>query len=57
VDAKDIKCPLEWWSKHQAMFPTIDFLVKQILGIVGSPIETIFLFFFASILNLKICQL
>jgi hypothetical protein len=56
VDAKDIKCPLEWWSKHQAMFPTIDFLVKQILGIVGSQIETFF-FFLASILNLQICQL
>jgi hypothetical protein len=40
VDAKDIKHPLEWWSKHQTMFPTIDFLVKQILRIVGSQIET-----------------
>jgi hypothetical protein len=24
VDAKEIKCPLEyWWKKHQSMFPTI----------------------------------
>jgi hypothetical protein len=40
VDAKDIKCPSKWWSKHQAMFPTIDVFVKQILRIVGSQIET-----------------
>jgi hypothetical protein len=56
VDAKNIKCLLEWWSKHQAMSPTIDFLIKQILGIVGSQTETN-IYIFASILNLKICQL
>jgi len=32
---KDIKRPFQWWGKHEAMFPTIDFLASQILGIVG----------------------
>ncbi len=22
LDVKDIKCPLQWWWKHEAMFPT-----------------------------------
>ncbi len=21
IDAKDIKCPLEWWGKHESLFP------------------------------------
>jgi len=25
LDAKNIKCPLEWWRKHKTMFPTVDF--------------------------------
>jgi len=25
-DAKDIKCPLEWWKKHETMFPIVSFL-------------------------------
>jgi hypothetical protein len=44
VDAKNIKCSLEWWRKDKSMFPTTGFLVKQILGIVGSQIETEFVF-------------
>jgi hypothetical protein len=40
VNAKDIKCPLEWWRKHETMFPTIDFLAGQMLGTVNSQIET-----------------
>jgi hypothetical protein len=32
VNAKDIKCPLEWWRKHETMFPTIDFLARQIVN-------------------------
>jgi hypothetical protein len=39
VDPKEIKCLLQWWQKHESMFPTIGFLVGQILGIVGSQIE------------------
>jgi hypothetical protein len=26
VDVKDIKCPLEWWAKHESLFPTVAFL-------------------------------
>jgi len=46
VDPKDIKCPFQWWGKHEAMFPTIGFLACQILGIVGSQIEIERKFFF-----------
>jgi hypothetical protein len=31
MDTKDIKCPLQWWEKHESMFPTIGFLACQIL--------------------------
>jgi len=30
LDVKDIKCPLQWWWKHE---------VRQILNVVGSQIE------------------
>jgi hypothetical protein len=40
VDVKNIKCPLEWWEKHKSMFSIVGFCVGQILGIVGSQIET-----------------
>jgi hypothetical protein len=26
LDVKDIKCPLQWWHKHEAMFPIVGFL-------------------------------
>jgi hypothetical protein len=39
VDVKDIKCPLQWWEKHESMFPTIDFCARQTLGILGFQIE------------------
>jgi hypothetical protein len=26
LDVKNIKCLLQWWQKHEAMFPTIGFL-------------------------------
>jgi hypothetical protein len=58
VDPKDIKCPLQWWGKHEAMFPTIGFLACQILGIVGSQIEIERKFSLTCILtNLKRCCL
>jgi hypothetical protein len=44
VDVKNIKCPLQWWEKHESMFSIVGFCVRQILGIVGSEIERIFLF-------------
>ncbi len=39
LNVKDIKCPLQWWHKHEVMFPTVGFLTQQILGIIGSQIE------------------
>jgi hypothetical protein len=36
---KDIKCFLEWWRKHETILSTIDFLIKQILGNIGSQME------------------
>jgi hypothetical protein len=39
MDAKNTKCPLQWWGKHEAMFPIVGFLAHQILSIVGSQIE------------------
>jgi hypothetical protein len=39
VASKEIKCLLQWWAKHEALFPTIGFLVYQILGISWSQIE------------------
>jgi hypothetical protein len=23
VEVKNIKCPLQWWEKHESMFPTV----------------------------------
>ncbi len=34
VDVKNIKCPLQWWEKHESMFPTFGFCARKILGIV-----------------------
>jgi hypothetical protein len=30
VDVKEIKCPLQWWQKHESMFPIVRFLIRQI---------------------------
>jgi hypothetical protein len=58
VDVKEIKCPFQWWEKHETMFPTIQFLICQILGIVGSQIETKRIFSLVGILiNLGRCCL
>jgi hypothetical protein len=29
LDVKDIKCPLQWWQKHETMFATIRFLADK----------------------------
>jgi hypothetical protein len=29
MDVKDIKCPLQWWEKHENMFLTIGFCSKE----------------------------
>jgi hypothetical protein len=39
VDFKVIKCPLQWWEKHENMFPTFGFCATQIFGIIRSQIE------------------
>jgi hypothetical protein len=26
MDPKNIKCPLQWWGKHETMFPIVGFL-------------------------------
>ncbi len=58
MDVKEIKCPFQWWDKHEAMFPIVRFLTCQILRIVGSQIETERIFSLARILNnLKRCLL
>jgi hypothetical protein len=35
VDSKEIKCPFQWWAKHEPIFPILDFLAGEILEIVG----------------------
>jgi hypothetical protein len=58
LDVKDIKCPFQWWLKHEAIFLTIGFLAQQILGIVGSQIETSKIFSLAGVFtNLQKCHL
>ncbi len=39
MDVKNIKCPLQWWEKHESMFLIIGFCARQILRIVGFQIE------------------
>jgi hypothetical protein len=58
VDVINIKCPLQWWEKHENMFPTSGFCARQILEIVGSQIEIERIFSLVEILiNLKRCHL
>jgi hypothetical protein len=40
VNSKEIKCPFQWWTKHETIFPRVGFLTSQIVWIVGSQIET-----------------
>jgi hypothetical protein len=56
VDVKNIKCPLQWWEKHENMFPTIGLCARKFLRIVGFQIETKIIFFKTRILtSLKRC--
>ncbi len=58
VNVKDIKCPLQWWEKHESMFPIVGFCARQILGIVGFQIEIERIFSLAGILtSLRRCHL
>jgi hypothetical protein len=36
--SKGNQMSFSWWGKHEAMFPTIGFLARKILEIVGSQI-------------------
>jgi hypothetical protein len=42
---KGNQIPFQWWDKHEAMFPTIGFLIHHILRIIGSQIEIKRIFF------------
>jgi hypothetical protein len=58
MDDKDIKCPLQWWEKHESMFPIVGFYARQSLGIVGFQIEIEKIFSLVEILiSLKKCHL
>ncbi len=53
-----IKCYLQWWGKHEAMFHIVDLFSLQILSIIGSKIEIKRIFFLVNILtNLRKCHL
>ncbi len=50
--------PLAWRLTHEGQFPNVGFLVKQILGIMGSPIEIELVFNLARVLiALRCCRL
>ncbi len=51
MDPKDIKCPLQWWGKHEAMFLIVGFLACQVLGIIRSQIEIERIYFLTNILT------
>jgi hypothetical protein len=58
VDDKDIKCPLQWWEKHENMFPIVGFCARWILRINGSQIEIVRIFSLARILiSFRRCHL
>ncbi len=51
-------CPFTWWAKHDQQFPNIRHLVRQVMDIGGSQIETKFFFNMVGIIiGLKCCQL
>jgi hypothetical protein len=55
--SKTSNCPLQWSEKHESMFPTFCLCVREILGIVGSQIETKRIFSLVGILiNLRRCH-
>jgi hypothetical protein len=49
---------VDWWKKHESIFPTIDFLTKKILGIVSSQIEIEIIFSLVGVsIDLRRCCL
>ncbi len=58
LDVKDIKCPLEWWGKHECLFSIVTFLAHHVLGIVGSQRKTEKIFSLIGIFtNFRRCHL
>ena len=58
VPGKSAENPLHWWKAHESQFPTVAFLARQVLGIVGSQIETERVFSIAGVLTaLRRCRL
>jgi hypothetical protein len=57
VNSKEIKCPFQWWGKHEAMYSTINVLGSQIPSILGLQIkiERIFSLTY-TLMNLRICH-
>ncbi len=51
MNSKEIKCPLVWWEKHESLFPRIEFLARQIIGILRSQIEIECIFSLVGILT------
>ncbi len=39
VDVKETNCLLQWWNKHETMFPTMGLVTRLTLGITGFHIE------------------
>jgi hypothetical protein len=39
MNSKEIKFPLVWREKHESLFPRVEFLARQIIGILRSQIE------------------
>jgi hypothetical protein len=48
---------LQWWQKHEAMFPIVGFLAQQILGVVGFQIESFFSSLVRILTNFRRCCL
>jgi hypothetical protein len=40
ANAKNTKCLLKWWGKHEPLFSVVIFFTNRILGIVRFQIET-----------------
>jgi hypothetical protein len=54
----DLKNLLAWWKKHECQYPNVGFLARQILGILGSQIETKCIFSIVGVLpNLRCYRL
>jgi hypothetical protein len=50
--------PVAWWKTHEGQFPNVDFLTKQVLGILGFQFEIEKMFSLISVLKaLRHCSL